>query len=669
MERVFRTYDCLLAKTEKKTLGNSNIMSKAVATFLFAILSMGVTAQPPTVKGIYRLTEIIHQDGKHLEANFKQYKFCLDKYSLTVGHEPVIFESTSFPFGISNPDGKALQFTGELSKTENKGIQLFCTSDSTFTVRWFNDRSAFNEHLFPYGTNIDEIYEQVRDSDDAMLRSFNLLQMRLGAKKHRLHGVWKLRGRQQTNTATSQYWVERAEQEAYQIFGSREMVTVYGNASFPRTNLQCCFSPCTYLSEYAFDIDGQTYVVNWFDSETISITTIDSEGHPLVTVWDRCGLPQNIQEVFGTDVPQMKKDISRFMVDGFDKIYGNQPDSIRKAFETFDFAVDANERNNAIFPVLMKCGFGGEYKAMKDSLMSQLMRGEMTSDEAVSRYVFWFYKNFDRHTSCSSQTFRKMMKDVIVDYRKLIPQYAPEPVGCKVDDETYLLRLPSCMGDVPTYEWMEKKEAEFKQSGCKYLILDLRGNGGGSDHISMLFTWLMCEGNMAEDFKVFYMVSTENKRRLKKYCEAMPGSFPHDVMKEALVTEEGRLINWLTVPKRGSERTSIVKKGAIIIDNYTASAGESPVRWIRGYPKSPVKVYGRERTNGCDQTGNTITIRLPHSDISLTYPMTVDDIFEQMCREKAPGHKPDVIIPLPYPEQLTDNIDSWVLWVAKKMKK
>ena len=60
--------------------------------------------------------------------------------------------------------------------------------------------------------------------------------------------------------------------------------------------------------------------------ETISITTNDSKGRPTVTIWDRCGLPQNMQEVFGTDVPQMTKDISRFMADGFVNTYGNQPD-------------------------------------------------------------------------------------------------------------------------------------------------------------------------------------------------------------------------------------------------------------------------------------------------------------------------------------------------------
>ena len=48
--------------------------------------------------------------------------------------------------------------------------------------------------------------------------------------------------------------------------------------------------------------------------------------------------------------------------------------------------------------------------------------------------------------------------------------------------------------------------------------------------------------------------------------------------------------------------------------------------------------------------------------------MTDPDPFEVIGKERNPGHKLDVIIPLPYPEQLTDNIDSWVLWVAKKMR-
>ena len=90
---------------------------------------------------------------------------------------------------------------------------------------------------------------------------------------------------------------------------------------------------------------------------------------------------------------------------------------------------------------------------------------------------------------------------------------------------------------------------------------------------------------------------------------------------------------------------------------------------VRNFSLSHAKVYGRERTMGCEQTGNCNSIRLPHTNIYLTYPMTVDEEFEKTCLERKPGYKPDVIIPLPYPKQLTDNIDEWVLWVAKKMKK
>lgn len=71
----------------------------------------------------------------------------------------------------------------------------------------------------------------------------------------------------------------------------------------------------------------------------------------------------------------------------------------------------------------------------------------------------------------------------------------------------------------------------------------------------------------------------------------------------------------------------------------------------------------------CEMSGNCNYFSLPNSNIMLQYPMTVTDEFEKACKDRNPGFKPDVIIPLPYPEQLTDNIDPWVLWVAKKMKK
>ena len=131
-------------------------MKKTILTIIIALVALTGQAQTQNPKGLYKLTEIVHQDGKHLEAHFRQYKYCLEDVTLMFSYAPSPFVSAPFDFSISNTDSKPLRLTGELSKTENKGIQVISTSDSTFTLRWFNDRGAFNEHLFPSNTNIDE---------------------------------------------------------------------------------------------------------------------------------------------------------------------------------------------------------------------------------------------------------------------------------------------------------------------------------------------------------------------------------------------------------------------------------------------------------------------------------------------------------------------------------
>ena len=40
----------------------------------------------------------------------------------------------------------------------------------------------------------------------------------------------------------------------------------------------------------------------------------------------------------------------------------------------------------------------------------------------------------------------------------------------------------------------------------------------------------------------------------------------------------------------------------------------------------------------------------------------------QVMQAEAAGIAPDVRIPLPLPEVLTDNVDTWTLWVAEDMK-
>ena len=98
-------------------------VKQAIITILLAFVTLEVNAQTQLPNGIYKLSEIIHQDGKHLEAQFKQYKFCLDRFSLTVSYNAVIFPSESVDFSLSNPDGKPLQVTGEQSNLTSSLVQ------------------------------------------------------------------------------------------------------------------------------------------------------------------------------------------------------------------------------------------------------------------------------------------------------------------------------------------------------------------------------------------------------------------------------------------------------------------------------------------------------------------------------------------------------------------
>ena len=250
-----------------------------VTTVLFAG-TVSVSAQSYQPQGLYKLKEIVHQDGKHMEAGYQQYKYYKDDTTLEFTYYPSELEE-SFNFIVSCPEVKPLQMTS--------------TSDSTFTLRWFNDKNTQDERLFPSQTTIEEKYEMVKDSTNAIQQVLNLLEMKMD-KSHRLQGAWKMRGRQSMNNANSQYWIVPNGPETYQIFGNGASVTIVNSGGFPRAKMQGYYSPCTYLDESAIKWDGRTGILNWFDGETASLTLIGASGQPMVTVWDRCGLPQHIQE-------------------------------------------------------------------------------------------------------------------------------------------------------------------------------------------------------------------------------------------------------------------------------------------------------------------------------------------------------------------------------------
>ena len=364
----------------------------------------------------------------------------------------------------------------------------------------------------------------------------------------------------------------------------------------------------------------------------------------------------------------MKKKVVRYNLDSEEEKYGRQTGANMRDNETYDFLVNCNESNNAIFPVLMECGFRAEYERMRDSLMSQLMHDSINVEQAVSSYVFWFCKNFDEHTFIDAPTFQKMRQASHVDYAKYMKVYGPKPVACPVDESTYLIRIPSSSGQNPTLEWVNEKVKEFKTSGYKYLILDVRGNGGGTDEICLPVLELMGDCAGKNDERYFFRSSYENNKVLKGLYEN-PIRWYEDVGKKCENVKNGDFVLWRDFPRGTFRYTPAVKKAAVIMDNGSASAGESPLRFVRNYSKTHARIFGRDASYGCENSGNLNEVKLPNSSFTFCYPLTVSKDFYKTCKLRQKGITPDVQIPLPYPETLTDNIDSWVLWVANYLKR
>ena len=104
----------------------------------------------------------------------------------------------------------------------------------------------------------------------------------------------------------------------------------------------------------------------------------------------------------------------------------------------------------------------------------------------------------------------------------------------------------------------------------------------------------------------------------------------------------------------------------LIIDNNVASAGEAMVLEIQASSKRTT-VYGQDNTYGLLDISNCTEVELPYSKLFILIPVTVSHRLPDRGIDKT-GIAPDVRLDIPYPTELTDNVDEWVLWVAEDLK-
>ena len=351
-------------------------------------------------------------------------------------------------------------------------------------------------------------------------------------------------------------------------------------------------------------------------------------------------------------------------------------DSLKRVVEDYDYLVSFVEENYAPFDAIMQKGYKREYKVLKKQLRKQLCKGEADLERAATDYVLWFYTRFDRHILLKSDMFQmaeaNLAQEAIVKSDSTLLtnpgnfEYAPMPVSCKVDSLTWLIRVPSCEQDY--HEGAINALQQFLASDCENLIIDIRGNGGGSDAVWEHYYDLLYDHPYKSEIK-WFRNTPRNLLFWKNLLEQQPSSANARYLIERSEATKEKFVKQGESDDDSTRQTSTrIKRAAILIDFMTASAAESLAEFVKKHSNC-VKVYGIGNTFGCELTGNCRTEQLPNSRLGIFYATTVDSgFYEKNFSSEGLGIAPDVLIPLPIARKLTDIIDEWVQWVAEDLK-
>ena len=348
----------------------------------------------------------------------------------------------------------------------------------------------------------------------------------------------------------------------------------------------------------------------------------------------------------------------------------------QQMLEDYDYLVSFVEENYAPFDAIMQKGYKREYKALKKRLRKQLCKGEADLERAATDYVIWFYSQFDTHIYLGEEAFQRAVANInfetmtkadstlLTDSEENF-EYEPKPASCKVDSLTWLIRVTSCEPDF--YDGTVNALQQFMESDCENLIIDIRSNGGGSDNVWKKYYDLLYDHPGKPEIS-WHRNTPKNLLYWKDVLKLQPSSPWNLQLIETCETSKKKFVK-LGESDNNRQPTSRVKRAAVLIDFMTGSSAECIVKFVKKH-SDRCKVYGICNTNGCDLTGNCLIESLPNSKFKVLYATSIESgFYEKDFSTEGLGIPPDVIIPLPFPRKLTDNIDEWVLWVAKEMKK
>lgn len=347
------------------------------------------------------------------------------------------------------------------------------------------------------------------------------------------------------------------------------------------------------------------------------------------------------------------------------KSYSSLPDDIACLVVDFDSVVYVVENCYGPFKFKVTDENRKEYEALKKSLVKDIKKQKRSWQDAVCAYIGWFgdHHLFVYGDKEIDNLYSKYERPSI-DYHGLISEYNPQLMSCKVDEDTWLIRVPSF---VDTEDWVEKSVNEYKASGCPYLIVDIRDNWGGhSDYWPLLE--LLYDGFKKPRSGVVDRYSPIVIKIMREM-----GMTDEEIKEDGYPLDDPNAPEYFTRIPEGDilEFDSISPlplKAAVIIDNSDISAAEQFILDIKSSNKR-TRIYGKDNTKGCVDSGCCLAYSPANGLLKISCPASYSTGYEKGTLFDPTGIAPDIRIPLPYPDKLTDNIDEWVIWVAADLKK
>lgn len=278
----------------------------------------------------------------------------------------------------------------------------------------------------------------------------------------------------------------------------------------------------------------------------------------------------------------------------------------------FDFVVDAVSRNYSGYPDKVTAVNEQIYSEFTDVLRQKFA----DADSLGSRLGFvseWLSFFADLHLSLSS--------DHLVSSG--LSNQSTEPRVELIDDRSSLVRIPSFL---PEYletikDLMSAHHDEITRR--INLIIDLRGNSGGSDDGMEILLPYVHSGQI-EVVGADVRSSVDNARYLREVMQMH--EFPDEtkrVIEERAAEMErhpDRFVDWVpTSTVELGEALEKPRRVGVVVDRHCASTTEQFL--ILATQSSKVVIFG-ENTAGCIDYSNVVSVKLPSGEGTLNYPIT-----------------------------------------------